>query len=64
MQILSVRTNLSESINVDDFVEEDMEKCNAKLCQSKAYILRLAAWYLVPAIYISFSATYFTIYMF
>ena len=64
MKILSVRTKLTESIKIDGYVEEDMGECNAKLYLSKANILRLTAWYFVPAIYISFSATYFAIYMF
>ena len=43
-------------------IQKDVEKTSTSLTRAK--LLEMTAWYLVPGIYITFTITYFTIYMF
>ena len=43
-------------------IQKDVEKTSTSLTRAK--LLEMTAWYLVPGIYITFTITYFSIYMF
>ena len=56
------RTNALKIMKIEEDEKKNEEVKRDSTCSTKAKMLKMVAWYLVPTIYIIFSVTYFTIY--